>query len=106
MSEFDPYVRLTAEVETQNRMVFTVVSHELYPGSGTSMRLTANRKQDNPQSKDAVFSAFDDMYDYYLPFPKSELAKPTINYFYSEMTINIVGTFETRKAQLTCAQQL
>lgn len=105
-SEFDPAMRLIAEVESKQQMLFTVISDELYRNQGgASMQLTASRKQDNPHSKDAIFSAGDVLYDYYLPFPKSEIEKPTVNYFFPTLTIKVLGTFDTRTASLTCAQQ-
>ena len=105
ISEYDPAMRLIAYVSNPVRIEFDIISTDLYPGNGASLRLTANSKQDNPQSENVILSAEDDLYDYYLPFPKSELAKPTLNYFFPQLTIKYVGTFQSRKAQLECAQQ-
>jgi hypothetical protein len=105
-SEFDPAMRLIAYVTSPKRFYIEIQSQELYPGIGMSMHLTAQMKQDNPQSPDAVFVAYDDKYDFYLPFPKSELTQPTMNYFNANLGIKIIGTFQERTAYLLCAQYL
>jgi hypothetical protein len=106
ISEFGPAIRLIAQVETKNRMTFTVISYDLYPGYGSSVQMSANRKTDDPQSEYAIFSAFDDIYDYYLPFPKDEIENPSLNYFFPNLTIETVGTYEKRNVFLSCAQQI